>query len=63
LESCLLQTLTLLIALRLRERTSNEKFLPHSQNGFCEGYRIDNDSFILRCAIDKARSTGRPLYI
>lgn len=63
LESCLLKTLTLLIALRFREWMSDENIIPHSQNGFREGYRTNNNSFILRCAIDKARSMGKPLYI
>ncbi|KZP09143.1 hypothetical protein FIBSPDRAFT_676530, partial [Athelia psychrophila] len=61
--SCLLKTLTLLIALRFREWMSKEDIIPNTQNGFREGYRTNNNSFILRCAIDKARSMGRPLYI
>ena len=37
--------------------------LPHSQNGFCEGYQTNNNAYILCCAIDKARSQNRPLYV
>ncbi|KZP07141.1 hypothetical protein FIBSPDRAFT_712838, partial [Athelia psychrophila] len=63
LESCLLKTLTLLIALRLRKWMTSCNLLPDSQNGFRSGNRTNNNSFILRCAIEKACASRKPLYI
>ena len=40
-----------------------ECILPDSQNGFCKGYCTNNCSFILHCAIDKARVLKLPLYV
>jgi Reverse transcriptase (RNA-dependent DNA polymerase) len=62
-ESCLLKVFTLLIAMRLREWMKHINLLPPTQNGFREGYRTNNNSYILRCAIDKARSLKKPLYV
>ena len=63
LESCLLKTLTLLIALRLRKWMTACNLLPNSQNGFRSGNRTNNNSFILRCAIEKARASQKPLFV
>jgi len=37
--------------------------MPHSQNGFHEGYCTNNCSFILCCAIDQSRALNLPLYV
>jgi hypothetical protein len=63
LECCLLKVLTLLIDMRIREWAEKYDVLPASQNGFREKYRTHNNSFILRCAIDRARASGKPLYV
>jgi hypothetical protein len=63
LECCLLKFLTLLIDRRLRAWAEENKVLPDSQNGFREGYRTHNNSFILRTAVEKARSEGKVLYV
>lgn len=63
LESCLLKVMTLLIHLRLTEWASARNLIPPSQNGFREGYRTNNNAFILRCAVDKARSLGKTLFV
>jgi ribonuclease HI len=63
LESCLLKLVTLLIHLRLTEWASARAIIPPSQNGFRETYRTNNNAFILRCSIDKARSLGKTLYV
>jgi hypothetical protein len=54
LECCLLKVLTLLIDRRLQAWAEANNVLPDSQNGFREGYRTHNNSFILRVAIEKA---------
>ncbi len=41
----------------------NEKILPDSQNGFRRGFHGLNNPFILRCAIEAALGSGRPLYV
>jgi hypothetical protein len=63
LECCLLKFMTLLIDRRLREWAEANSILPDSQNGFREGYRTHNNSFVLRTAIEKARAEGKVLYI
>ncbi|KAI5897157.1 uncharacterized protein SCHCODRAFT_02493924, partial [Schizophyllum commune H4-8] len=63
LESCLLAALTLLVDHRFREWAEDGGLIPPSQNGFHEGYRTNNNIFILRCAIERARASGRPLYV
>ena len=63
LECCLLKVLTLLIDRRLRSWAEANGILPDSQNGFRETYRTHNNSFVLRMAIEKARSMGRSLYV
>ncbi|KAI5822343.1 hypothetical protein K523DRAFT_221733, partial [Schizophyllum commune Tattone D] len=37
--------------------------IPASQNGFRPAYRTNNNAFILRAAIEKARATGETLYV
>ncbi|KLO05043.1 hypothetical protein SCHPADRAFT_812801, partial [Schizopora paradoxa] len=63
LESCFLKFMTLLVDRRLREWADANKVIPPSQNGFRPKYRTNNNSFILKCAIDKAKAIGKPLYI
>ena len=63
LECCLLKVMTLLIDRRLRAWAEENKVLPDSQNGFREGYRTHNNSFVLRTAVEKARSEGKVLYV
>lgn len=55
--------MTLLIHSRLTAWAAENNIIPTSQNGFREGYRTNNNAFILRCAIEKARSLGRSLYV
>ena len=63
LESCLLKLMTLLIHMQLVSWCEKYKILPPSQNGFRAGYRTNNNAFILRCAIDRARAEGKTLYV
>ena len=63
LESCLLKVLTLLIAKRIRDWMEEQKLLPATQNGFREGYRTNNNAYILRCTIDKAHSMSKTLFV
>ncbi|KAJ3550428.1 hypothetical protein NMY22_g490 [Coprinellus aureogranulatus] len=63
LESCGLKMLTLLIHLRLTAWSEEEGILPNSQNGFRAGYRTNNNGFVLRCAIERARANGQTLYV
>ncbi|KAJ8489933.1 hypothetical protein ONZ51_g2645 [Trametes cubensis] len=63
LESCLLKTLTLLIDRRLRQWAESTGRLPPTQSGFRSGHRTYNNAFILRVAIEKARSLRRTLYV
>ena len=63
LECCLLKALTLLIDRRIRAWAEENAVLPDSQNGFREGYRTHNNSFVLRTAIEKARAEGKALYV
>ncbi len=55
LESCLLKTMTMLIEIRLKTWAEWAHVLPDSQNGFREGYLTNNNAFVVRCAIYKAR--------
>ena len=59
LECCLLKVMTLLIDRRLRAWAEENNVLPDSQNGFREGYRTHNNSFILRTAIEKQGRRAR----
>ncbi|GLB40535.1 hypothetical protein LshimejAT787_0804060 [Lyophyllum shimeji] len=62
LESCMLKLMTLLIHKRLTVWCDEQGLLPPSQNGFREGHRTNDNAFVLRCAIDRARHDGKPLY-
>ena len=63
LECCLLKVLTLLLDGRLREWAAANKIIPDSQNGFQPDHRTDDNSFILLCAIHRARAEGKTLYV
>ncbi|KAF5383705.1 hypothetical protein D9615_003606 [Tricholomella constricta] len=63
LESCMLKLLTLLIDKRLREWAETYHILPDTQNGFRPHYRTNNNSFILHCAIERVRASGKSVYI
>ncbi|KAK7017640.1 hypothetical protein R3P38DRAFT_3559743 [Favolaschia claudopus] len=63
LECCLLKVLTLLLDWRLREWVESLNLIPESQNGFQPGHRTDDNSFILLCAIQRARAEGKTLYV
>ena len=63
LECCLLKVMTLLIDRRIRAWAEETRVLPDSQNGFREGYRTHNNSFVLRTAVEKARSENKALYV
>jgi hypothetical protein len=63
LECCLLKVLTLLLDGRLREWAASKNFIPDSQNGFQPDHRTDDNSFILLCAIQRARAEGKTLYV
>ncbi|KAF7357586.1 Reverse transcriptase domain-containing protein [Mycena sanguinolenta] len=63
LECCLLKVLTLLLDGRLREWAAANNIIPESQNGFQAGHRTDDNSFILLCAIHRARAEGKTLYV
>jgi hypothetical protein len=55
--------MTLLIEHRIREWAGSNAIIPDSQNGFREGYRTNNNSYILRCSIDRARAEGKTLFV
>jgi hypothetical protein len=49
--------------MRIRAWAEAYEFLPDSQNSFREKYWTHNNSFILRCAINKSQALNKPLYI
>lgn len=55
--------LTLIIDKCVRKWADLVDLLPASQNGFREGYRTHNNSFILQAAIEQVRAEGKPLYV
>ncbi|KAJ6536219.1 hypothetical protein B0H19DRAFT_963140, partial [Mycena capillaripes] len=63
MECGLLQMYTMLLDERLREWGDANDFIPDSQNGFCPNRRTDDNSFILLCAIQRARAEGKTLYV
>ncbi|KAF5383608.1 hypothetical protein D9615_003499 [Tricholomella constricta] len=63
LECCLLKFFTLLIDRRVRDYAERHAIIPETQNGFREGYRTNNNPFILRTMTEKAKAEGTPLYI
>ncbi|KAF8146361.1 hypothetical protein K438DRAFT_2093962, partial [Mycena galopus ATCC 62051] len=54
LECCLLKVLMLLINQHILEWVQGNDVVPNTQNGFREGKKTNNNSFILHCAIEKA---------
>jgi hypothetical protein len=55
--------LALLIDTRLQDWAEYKQLIPNSQNGFRKSFRTNNNPFILRYAIEKAWSQGKPLYV
>ncbi|KAF9042825.1 hypothetical protein BDZ89DRAFT_895329, partial [Hymenopellis radicata] len=62
-ESCWFRALSLIIHRRLTVWSAEQGLIPDFQNGFREGYRTNNNPFILRCCIDHAKALGKPLYV
>jgi hypothetical protein len=62
LESCFLKLICLLIHKRIYTWAEERGIIPPSQNGFREGYRTNNNGFVLRCMIERARAEGRTLW-
>jgi hypothetical protein len=56
LESCFLKLVCLLIHKRIYSWAEERGIIPPSQNGFREGYRTNNNAFVLRCMIERART-------
>ena len=63
LKSCLLKTMNMVIEMRIRAWVEFVNVLPDSQNGFREGYRTNNNTFVLWYCIDNARAQGKALYV
>ncbi|KAF5387244.1 hypothetical protein D9757_006858 [Collybiopsis confluens] len=63
LESCMLKFVTLLIMRRIVKYADLHKIVPPSQNGFRKHFRTNNNAFILRCAIERAKSLKKTLYV
>jgi hypothetical protein len=63
LESCFLKLVCLLIHKRIYTWAEQRGIIPPSQNGFREGYRTNNNGFVLRCMIERARAEGRTLWV
>jgi ribonuclease HI/exonuclease III len=61
-ESCVLKCMTLLFLFRAREWADAYCVIPDSQNGFRQGYRTNNNAYVLRCVIDRASADGQTLY-
>ncbi|KAE9389178.1 hypothetical protein BT96DRAFT_764988, partial [Gymnopus androsaceus JB14] len=63
LESCMLKFVTLLIMKRFVNWAKARKIIPPPQNGFRKGYRTNNNTFILRAAMEKAKFMGKTLWV
>lgn len=48
--------------MRLTKWSKFNNLIPPTQNGFREGYRTNDEVFILLCAMEKARAAGTPLF-
>lgn len=48
---------------RFREAAEVRGLISQSQNGFREGFRTNNNPFIMQCLIEKADSMGKPLFV
>ena len=62
LESCLLKFLTLLLNNRVLEWADHANLLPASQNGFRPGHRANDNVFIFKTALEKAKRMKSPLF-
>jgi hypothetical protein len=58
-----LKLICLLIHKRIYDWAEARGIIPPSQNGFREKYRTNNNAFVLRCMIERARSEGRTLWV
>jgi hypothetical protein len=63
LESCFLKLVCLLIHKRIYEWAEEHGIIPDSQTGFREHYRTNNNGFVLRTMIERARAEGRTLWV
>ncbi|KAJ7918127.1 hypothetical protein B0H13DRAFT_1607634, partial [Mycena leptocephala] len=63
MECGLLQMFTMIFEERIREWDGVNKIIPDSQNGFRTNRRTDDNSFILLCAIQRARAEGKTLFV
>jgi hypothetical protein len=63
LESCVLKVITLLIHKRITDWADARGLIPDYQNGFREGYRTNNNPFILRCVKEWACAKGLTIYV
>lgn len=63
LKSVLLKLMTLIIHKWITAWCLARDLIPPSQNGFREGFRMNDNVFILRCAIERARALGLSLYV
>jgi hypothetical protein len=63
LESCFLKLICLLIHKRIYDWAEARGIIPASQNGFRKTYRTNNNTFVLRCMIERARAEGRTLWV
>ncbi|KAJ7116000.1 hypothetical protein C8R44DRAFT_595656, partial [Mycena epipterygia] len=63
LECALLKFLMLILDRRIREYSEDAGLLPRTQNAFREGYRTNNNSFMLRVMADRALAEGRTLIL
>ncbi|KAJ3851203.1 hypothetical protein EV368DRAFT_2556, partial [Lentinula lateritia] len=59
---CVLKFASLLIHLKLSHALEQAQVIPPSQNGFRSGYRTNNNAFILRTLIEKARASRNTLF-
>ncbi|KAJ7603163.1 hypothetical protein FB45DRAFT_772650, partial [Roridomyces roridus] len=63
MESQFLKGLTILSHWRFRDWGNKYLKIPPWQNGFRQGYRTNNNPFILRCLKEWARAHGKTIYI
>ncbi|KAJ3871986.1 hypothetical protein F5051DRAFT_340050 [Lentinula edodes] len=60
--SCVLKFASLLVHHKLCKALEQSLTIPHSQNGFREGFCTNNNAFILCTIIEKAHSRGETIY-
>jgi hypothetical protein len=63
LESCFLKCLTILVHWAILDWAEAQALIPRFQNGFCPGYRINNNPFILHCLNEWTKASGFKLYV